>query len=457
MMFNKKLSDEVIGLSAIDVLNSAGSVWWKTPEERAAMTLACRDTDYLPKVSDAGKTKVVHGTEVQVMHNGLLVKKNGYQGEWQAKTIEDLRGNHEPQEEKVFYEVVQRVKPGGAMIELGSWWSYYSMWYLKATKNSKAICCEPDPENLVLGRANAALNKFEIDKDIIFYPVAAGAKDGKLEGFETEADAYVDVEVRSVDSIVKEQNVERLDILHIDIQGFELDALHGALQTIKQGKLRFLFVSTHHYAISGDPMMHYKCLDFITKHGGHIVAKHTVLESCSGDGLIVASFDPRDAGFTVQTSLQHTDDSLFRPSEMDIAVLWEAHNRLLGLNEQNALMMKDRMAELESEIQLKAKYILHLEGQINEITPLRRHFKRQVKAKLKGVNGRIVRTLKSHKRYKPTAIADHDDLLQAAKQTDKANFEEYNKAAKDPAVLRAYLRARGMAARVANKILRGKL
>lgn len=338
-------------LRSIDVLSAPSSSWNKNPQERAEMTLSCRDTDYLPKVQDAGETKTIKGVEAQVMHNGLCVKKNGYQGEWQAEIIKGLKGNHEPQEEKVFYEVIKRLskeKSQHVIMELGSWWSYYSLWFLKDVPQSRAICCEPDPINLKLGQENAKLNGFKLNQQIIFYEAAAGSHNGKRISFTTEDKREVQVKIRAVDSLMEENSVGSLDILHMDIQGAEMAALKGAIKSIKSKKVRFLFVSTHHYAISGDPIMHQKCMDFIKSNGGYIVSSHTILESCSGDGLIVASFSEEDRDFKVEISLQPTSDSLFREAEIDTAILWNVHDTALEEYGTVAVDMKNLQNRVEA-------------------------------------------------------------------------------------------------------------
>lgn len=62
---------------------------------------------------------------------------------------------------------------------------------------------------------------------------------------------------------------------------------------------RFVVVSTHHAQISGSATTHEDCLRAIQKLGGILLEEFSVEESFSGDGLIVASFDPADAALAL--------------------------------------------------------------------------------------------------------------------------------------------------------------
>lgn len=375
-MIDKKHREKILVPATYALLNPRGP-WLKTPEERAAMTIACHDADNLPRVVEAGKIKNVAGVEVQVMHNGVVVKRNGYQGEWQADIIAQLKGVHEPQEEKVFAEVLKRIGPGGTMMELGSWWSYYSIWFVKSIKNGRAICAEPDTRNLELGKENARLNKLSLNKDISFYHAASGSEDKIKLKFKNEDGSTNEVLTRTIDSIIKEEKLEKLNLLHLDIQGAELDALKGAEESIKKNKIRFVFISTHHYLISTHPNLHQKCLDFVIKNGGHIIAKHTIHESFSGDGLIVASFDEKDKDFTVGVSLQHTDESLFRSPEEDVEILWTSYDKLLEYVKSFEEEMHKRNNQLQADAEAYKTRAL-----LAELTPLRKHLKRSIKQHL---------------------------------------------------------------------------
>lgn len=327
MFKRKQISKPVIPVrpSAMELLIQ-GSPFVKTPEERADMTISCKDSDYIPKVKQAGKIKKYKGIDVQVMHNGLIVKKGGYYGDWMERIIKELKGHHEPQEEKIFYELLKLIRPGGVMIELGSFWSYYSLWFNKTIKDAVNIGCEPDPNNLEIGKLNAEINSADIE----FLNAAAGEGKERVVDFPIESvpGETRKVPILSVDEIMIKKNLKKLDILHLDVQGQELEAIRGARKIIKQGKLRFVIVSTHHFSISGDPMTHFKCIELIKSLGGNIIASHSLPESFSGDGLIAASFNKADKNLKIDVSLNSSGDSLYRPYEVDLATMIDNYEKI---------------------------------------------------------------------------------------------------------------------------------
>jgi hypothetical protein len=105
----------------------------KPERNRIEPAASCRDADEIPKIPDAGM--VFHdttGEAIQLMHNGVKVIADGYYGHFNSEIVKKLRGHHEPQQERVFYEVLQLVTAGVVMIELGAYWSYYSCDFIKA-------------------------------------------------------------------------------------------------------------------------------------------------------------------------------------------------------------------------------------------------------------------------------------------------------------------------------------
>jgi hypothetical protein len=152
---------------------------------------------------------------------------------------------------------------------------------------------------------------------------AAGSAHKEMVSIKSDSDpsAVISVPIFSIDGLMSDLKIKKVDLLHMDVQGYEMDALEGTKKAIESKKVRFIFISTHHYLFSKSPMTHADCLSFVKNMGGHIISSHTIPESFSGDGLIVASFDNKDKDFKVETSINHSDQSLFRPYEEDLNIL----------------------------------------------------------------------------------------------------------------------------------------
>jgi FkbM family methyltransferase len=256
-------------------------------ERRAEMTVSCRDCDHIPKVPDAGTVVPSDGGPIQIMHNGVRVVAGGYYGDWMTRIIERLHGHHEPQEEAVFHEILKHLPPDATMLELGGFWSYYSLWFKSQYGNRRqSYVVEPDSNHIAVGRANAALNKHEI----AFVQACVGRNSIPATTFTTESAGVVQIPQISIPDFLREQRIHKLDILHCDTQGAETAIIESCESLLRGGTIRFGVFSTHSHHISGDPLTHQRCLAMLKDFGGTILAEHDVHESFSGDGLIATCF-----------------------------------------------------------------------------------------------------------------------------------------------------------------------
>lgn len=289
--------------------------------KRMLATVACEDADTIPKVEGAGEARDHEGGRVQVMHNGLLVEEGGYYGAWMAEVIRALRGHHEPQEEIVFHRILERLAADGgtpAMIEFGSFWMYYGLWFCHAIPTGHVVGLEPDPAWIEVGRRNADLNGYR-DRTR-FVQAVIGAEPGELLAFEAESDARTyHLPQYDLASLMAATDLTHADLVLADVQGAETILIDRARGDFAAGHVRFLIVSTHHHSISGDPLTHQHALQHLLDAGAHVIAEHAVGESVSGDGLIAVSFDPRDKDFTVPVSHARYRDSFFGETEYDLA------------------------------------------------------------------------------------------------------------------------------------------
>lgn len=195
------------------------------------------------------------------------------------------------------------------MVEIGAFWAYYTAWFLAVVPESTAVCLEPDAANAACGQETLALNGLTAT----WVAGAAGRTHAAAVPLRRESDGeVVTVPVHCLASLLDVVGNGPVEMLHIDAQGAELPFLESLGDAAVQGAVRFVVVSTHHGTISGSPTTHEDCLRVIRRLGGVVLAEHSVEESFSGDGLIVGSFDPADAGLSLpEISRNHAAASLF--------------------------------------------------------------------------------------------------------------------------------------------------
>jgi Methyltransferase FkbM domain len=148
------------------------------------------------------------------------------------------------------------------MIELGAYWAHYSMWFKKERPKGECILVEPDPGFLEAGRDNFARNGFKGE----FIKAFVGA--GKFE----------------VDDFFRNRKIKQLDILHTDIQGFEVEMLQGAQDVLTRRRVRYLFISTHSQPI------HAEIVGRLDNFGYRVeISSDFDLQTTSYDGFVFAS------------------------------------------------------------------------------------------------------------------------------------------------------------------------
>jgi len=203
------------------------------------------------------------------MHNGIKVRALGYYGSGILNMLVQNRGVHEPQEERAFAGVLPYIAPGSTILELGAYWGFYSLWFASAISGAKCFLVEPDPRNLEAGRQNFKLNGFQA--------TFTSAAVGSVATTEIKSASTI-----SVDGFCELHRINRLQLLHSDIQGAEFLMLQGAKRMLAAQAIDYLFISTH-----GDAC-HYRCLKVLQDAGYVILCSADNKQSYSFDGLIVA-------------------------------------------------------------------------------------------------------------------------------------------------------------------------
>lgn len=233
-------------------------------EQRINDVVSCPDNVHINRCERAGEIK----KGIQYMHNGLKIYLGSYYGPEYARLLMESRGVHEPQEEKVFAAVLPYIPPNAVMLELGAFWSFYSMWFNTAVKGAKNFMIEPDAFNLGQGKRNFQLN---------------GLQGQFIQAFiDNKSSRNGAVPTICIDDFVKQHSLDFIHILHSDIQGYEYEMLKGAANTIESNKIGYVFISTHSNGV------HAQCVDFLTRRSFVILAEANLDKTFSEDGLIVA-------------------------------------------------------------------------------------------------------------------------------------------------------------------------
>jgi hypothetical protein len=233
---------------------------------------------------------VVENSEVY-LHNGNRVPIAGseaYYGSFSELLILN-RGVHEPLEEYVFQQVLRRLGEEPMMIELGAYWGHYSMWLKKIKPHAAVILVEPEAENLTAGMKNFERNGFrgKFIKDTVGH-------NGLI-----------------VDKFLKENSYSHLDILHSDIQGYEMEMLDGCVSSLQNRQIDYLLISTH----SQD--LHHQVEDALAKFGYRVeVSSDFDNDTTSYDGFILSSRPDLPAVFDNFKPLGRSKITQSRPEEL---------------------------------------------------------------------------------------------------------------------------------------------
>jgi hypothetical protein len=230
--------------------------------QRIALVISSPDNKKINYVENAGTLN----DGLLVMHNGIVIEPLSYYGYPILKMLLNNRGIHEPQEEYVFQEVLKEIPIGATMIELGAYWSFYSMWFNKNIKNAKNYMIEPC--NVEYGMNNFKYNKLKGS----FFQYYVADKPSINENGSANI---------SVDSFIKDNHVDFVDILHSDIQGYELLMLKGANNLLKKRKVGYVFISTH------SDELHADCGRLMEDMGFIQLCSANLQETYSQDGLLV--------------------------------------------------------------------------------------------------------------------------------------------------------------------------
>lgn len=151
------------------------------------------------------------------------------------------------------YEQFFEVKKGDKVIDVGANVGIFAIKAAKKTGNKGfVIAIEPEPNNLALLYEN--VKGFN---NVMVVPKVAGNSKGKAKLYtaNTSADhsimydhghGYLDVEMDTLDNIILELKLIKVDFIKIDVEGAELEVLKGAEKLFKTHDVK-IAIAAYHY------------------------------------------------------------------------------------------------------------------------------------------------------------------------------------------------------------------
>lgn len=142
---------------------------------------------------------------------------------------------------------------GWIALDVGAYKGETAVWLAgRAGPNGAVYALEPDPSTVSKLSANVERNRSATQAPISILPCAVGVTSGKQcfsavtgGGSHMDRAGEITIDMMTIDQVVEDLGLARVDLIKMDIEGGEVDALRGAEGTLRRLALR-LAVCVYH-------------------------------------------------------------------------------------------------------------------------------------------------------------------------------------------------------------------
>ena len=169
-------------------------------------------------------------------------------------------------QERIEFELLMSmIRPGNTVIDVGANVGLYALEAcLRASGSGKVMAFEPDPRSFALLAKNVKCNS--MSSHLKTEAICVGSADGEtafnlteepsLSGMGLSARSNVketiSVPMRSLDSLLSETGYRHVDVIKIDVEGFEADVIQGACETLANSDAVVMFEASSKNLKSSD-------------------------------------------------------------------------------------------------------------------------------------------------------------------------------------------------------------
>lgn len=154
-------------------------------------------------------------------------------------------------ERDVIMRVLSEIHPDDVFFDIGANVGIYSLFVGDTIENGEVVAFEPHPERAAMFERNAELNDLEVDLKRVALSNETGEMDLVTDGTTRHRLASGDVNggtsvnVVPGDDLVSRGEIPVPNVIKLDVEGGEMDALRGLEQTIVDGGVRAVFCEVH--------------------------------------------------------------------------------------------------------------------------------------------------------------------------------------------------------------------
>ena len=152
------------------------------------------------------------------------------------------------------YDRFYNIREEDTVIDVGAHVGVFTLKIARKVKRGLVIAIEPHPFNYRLLMNNVEFNKLTNIKAL---RLALSSFNGVVKlylsnrsgthslRFRKNSSKYLEVQAKTLDTIIEELNISKVDLIKIDAEGAELEIIRGAKNTVKRNDV-FLSIAAYH-------------------------------------------------------------------------------------------------------------------------------------------------------------------------------------------------------------------
>ncbi len=155
------------------------------------------------------------------------------------------------------YQKYYKIRKGDIIVDVGA---HIGTFAVRAAtivgQEGSVVAIEPEPDNLIFLRKNVQANKLH---NVVIVPKAIWSSKDKLKFFiaertgrhglindkDQDPNKFIEVEVDTLDNILKDVGISKIDFIKMDIEGAEIEAYQGMKETLKNNNVKLAIAAYH--------------------------------------------------------------------------------------------------------------------------------------------------------------------------------------------------------------------